>query len=392
MILMTKQVRLGIVGIGNMGNGHLNHIRAGKQSRMMVTAICDSNPEKLTKYPEYKHFTDSKEMIRSGEIDALLVATPHYDHTTIGIDALEQGLHVMVEKPMSVHKADCERLIAAYEKRPRKEQLFACMFNQRSDPKYIKLRELIRSGELGEVRRVNWIITDWFRPESYYSSGGWRATWKGEGGGVLANQCPHNLDLMQWIFGMPNKVRAHCQFGKWHNIETEDAVTAYLEYPNGATGVFITTTGEAPGTNRLEVATERGRVVLEHGKFTWTRNVVPMTEFSRTTTENFSRPETWNVEIPINGGGGQHVEILQDFINVILDGGQLRAPGIEGIHSVELGNAMILSSQLDKTVSLPIDSKVYEAELKKLIANSKFEKKVAAPAAGADDFSKSYGR
>jgi predicted dehydrogenase len=388
---MSKEVRLGIVGIGNMGNGHLTNIRGGKLSRMQVTAICDTEAEKLKKYPDYKHFTDAAAMIRSGEIDAILVATPHYDHTTIGIDALGQGLHVMVEKPLSVHKADCERLIAAFENRPKKEQIFACMFNQRSDPKYIKLRNLIKSGELGEIRRINWIITDWFRSEAYYASGGWRATWKGEGGGVLANQCPHNLDLMQWLFGMPVKVRAHAHFGKFHNIETEDAVTAYLEYGNGATGVFITTTGETPGTNRLEVAAERGRVVIENGKISWTRNVIETTEFSRTTTQSFGRPETWNVEIPTHGDGGQHVTILQNFIDVILDGGELKAPGIEGINSVELGNSMILSSLLDKTVSVPIDGAQYEAELKKLIAGSKFEKK-AGKAASGDDFAASLKR
>lgn len=391
---MSKQVRLGIVGIGNMGNGHLANIRAGKLSRLQVTAICDSNPDQMAKYGDYKHFTDSKAMIRSGEIDAILVATPHYDHTTIGIDALQQGLHVLVEKPLSVHKADCERLIAAYNKRPKKSQIFACMFNQRSDPKYIKLRELIQSGELGEIRRINWIITDWFRSEAYYASGGWRATWKGEGGGVLANQCPHNLDLMQWLFGMPKKVRAHAHFGKWHKIETEDAVTAYLEYPNGATGVFITTTGEAPGTNRLEVAAERGRVVIEGGKISWTRNVQETTAYSRTTTQSFGRPETWNVEIPVHGNGGQHVTILQNFIDVILDGGTLMAPGVEGIHSVELGNSMILSSLLDKTIDLPMSGALYEKHLKKLIAGSKV-KKVApkkGKAGGADDFAKSYAR
>lgn len=389
---MSKNVRLGIVGIGNMGNGHLTNLRGNKLTRVTVNAICDTDPEKMAKYPDYKHFTDSKAMIRSGEIDAILVATPHYDHTIIGIDALEQGLHVMVEKPLSVHKADCERLIAAYDKRPKKTQLFACMFNQRSDPKYIKVRNLIKSGELGEIHRINWIITDWFRSEAYYSSGGWRATWKGEGGGVLANQCPHNLDLMQWLFGMPSKVRAHVHFGKWHNIETEDAVTAYLEYPNGATGVFITTTGEAPGTNRLEIAAERGRVVVEHGKINWTRNVQETTEYSRTTKAAFGRPETWNVEVPVNGSGGQHVEILQDFIDVILDGGELRAPGVEGINSVELGNSMILSGLTDKTVTLPMDSKVYEAELKKLIANSKVKKAEPAKGASADDFAKSYAK
>jgi len=255
------------------------------------------------------------------------------------------------------------------------------MFNQRTDPRYIKLRQLIQSGELGEIRRVNWLITDWFRTEAYYASGGWRATWAGEGGGVLMNQCPHNLDLMQWLFGLPKKVRAHCQFGKFHDIEVEDACTAYLEYANGATGVFITTTGEAPGTNRLEVAAERGRVVVEgSGPLQWIRNVVPTAEFSKTSKGSFSRPETWNVEVPTPGANGQHNEILKNFADAILDGTALIGPAQEGINGVELGNSMLMSSLWDRTVELPLDAAAVEAEYKKLIAKSRHK---AAPAASA---------
>jgi len=384
-------VRLGIVGIGNMGSSHLREILAGKISRLEVAAICDTNPEKLAKFPQVKAFSESAAMIRSGLIDAILICTPHYGHTTIGIDALRQGLHLLVEKPLSVHKADCERLIAAYDKRPKQGQLFAAMFNQRTDPHYIKLRKMIQGGELGEIRRVNWIITDWFRTEAYYASGGWRATWSGEGGGVLANQCPHNLDLMQWLFGLPTKVRGFCQFGKWHDIETEDAVTSYLEYANGATGVFITSTGEAPGTNRLEVAAERGKVVIEGGKITFTRNLTAMGEFSKTTEQAFARPEVWHIDIPVNGHGGQHNEVLQNFADAILDGTELIAPAQDGIRSVELGNAMVLSTLLDQTVTLPLDGALYERELTKLIAGSKFQKKTGKAAAG-DDFSKSYAK
>ena len=381
-------LRLGIVGIGNMGSSHLREILAGKISRLEVSAICDTNHDRLAKFPQVKGFSESAAMIRSGLIDAILICTPHYAHTTIGIDALGQGLHVLVEKPLSVHKADCERLIAAYEKRPKQSQLFGAMFNQRTDPHYIKLRKMIQGGELGEIRRINWIITDWFRTEAYYASGGWRATWSGEGGGVLANQCPHNLDLMQWLFGLPTRVRGFCQFGKFHDIETEDAVTAYLEYANGATGVFITSTGEAPGTNRLEVAAERGKVVVEGGKISFTRNLTAMTEFSKTTDQAFGRPEVWHIEIPVTGHGGQHHEVLQNFTDAVLDGKELIAPAQEGIHSVELGNAMVLSTLLDQTVSLPIDAAQYEAELRKLAANSKFIKKAAAKAPGGDDVAK----
>jgi predicted dehydrogenase len=387
-------VRLGIIGVGGMGSGHLGNILAGKIHRLQITALCDLEPGKYQRYPQFQGFTDSRALIRSGLVDAVLIATPHYFHTTIGIDALEQGLHVLTEKPISVHKADCERLIAAYQRRPRPEQVFAAMFNERTDPHNGKLRELITSGELGEIRRINYLTTDWFRSEAYYASGGWRATWKGEGGGVLTNQCPHRLDLMQWFFGMPAKIRAFCGFGRWHrNIEVEDQVTAYLEYPNGATGVFVTTTGEAPGTNRMEIAAENGRVVMENGRINFTRNLVGTTEFSRTTREAFARPETWNIEIPVNGWGGQHVEVLQNFVDAILDGKPLIAPASEGINSVELANAFIYSSLTDATVALPLDGAAYEKLLMRLIAESKLVKKESgSKLPGADDFAKSFGR
>ncbi|HEY0866896.1 MAG TPA: Gfo/Idh/MocA family oxidoreductase [Fimbriimonas sp.] len=379
---MSNAVRLGIVGLGNMGSDHVRSIPHLK--RVELTAVCDIVPEKLDRY-DAKGFTDSAEMIRSGLVDAVLIATPHYFHTTIGIDALDNGLHVLTEKPISVHKADCQRLIAAHERNP--GQVFAAMFNQRTDPHYQQLRKLVQRGELGEIQRVNWIITDWFRSAAYYASGGWRATWRGEGGGVLLNQCPHNLDLLQWLVGMPSKVRAFCSFGKYHDIEVEDEVTAYLEYPNGATGVFVTTTGEAPGTNRLEIAGDRGRVVLERGQISFSRTTQSVAEFRETTRESFAAPEKWECAIPANGYGGQHREVLQNFVDVILDGGTVVAPAEEGIHSVELANAMLLSTFLDSSVEVPLDAQLYEAQLMKRIESSRFEKKVVEAVV---DMSKSW--
>ncbi len=381
-----KSVRLGLIGAGSMGRNHAQNILDGKISRLTLAAVCDPNPSALEAYPKLPGYLDPEKLIASGTVDAVLIATPHYAHTTVGIAALQAGLHVLVEKPISVHKADCERFIAAHTD---PKLVFAAMFNQRTDPFYLKLRSLITSGELGEIRRINWIITNWFRTEAYYASGGWRATWDGEGGGVLLNQCPHNLDLLQWLFGLPEKVRAFCALGKYHNIEVEDDVTAYLEYANGATGVFITSTGESPGTNRLEVTTERGRIVIEDDRFLWTRNEIPTAEFSRTTAERFANPPTWEVNIPLSGHGGQHNEVMQNFTDAILDGKPLIAPAAEGIHSVELANAMLLSSLTASTVSLPIDSVTYEGLLKKMIAESRFVKGVSTPIS-TDDFSKSF--
>jgi predicted dehydrogenase len=269
--------------------------------------------------------------------------------------------------------------------------VFAVMFNQRTDPFYQRIRQLVQSGELGEIRRVNWIITDWFRTAAYYASSQWRATWAGEGGGVLLNQCPHNLDLIQWIFGLPVRVRAFCRCGRYHEVEVEDDVTAYLEFANGATGVFITSTGEAPGTNRLEITAEGGRVVYEDDQIRCLRNTVPMSEFSRTSPEAFARPETVPGLITAPGHGGQHQEILQNFTEAILDGAPLIAPAAEGIHSVELANAMLLSGWLDRTVDLPIDAAHYEQLLQQRIQESKFQKKATVSVA-ATDFAKSFGR
>ncbi len=382
-----NQVRLGIVGVGVIGTMHAQNLLGGKIPRMTLGALADTDPEALAKFPALKGFPNAGAMLASGMVDAVLVATPHYAHTTVGIQALQAGLHLMVEKPISVHRADCERLIGAWTNPSLK---FAAMFNQRTDPHYIKLRQLVQSGEFGAIRRLNWIITNWFRPEIYYASGGWRATWAGEGGGVLLNQCPHNLDLFQWMFGMPNRVRAFCRFGQHHEIEVEDEVTAYLEYASGATGVFITSTSEAPGTNRLEITADRGRVVLEHGKISFTRNEVPTPEFSRTTPNKFGSPPTWSIDIPVQGNGGQHVEILKNFADAILDGAPLIAPAQEGIHSVELANAMLLSTWDDAPIQLPIDGARYEAALKQRIASSTFQKKTVK--AAAEDVAASFNR
>jgi predicted dehydrogenase len=370
-----KKVRLGIIGIGNMGSAHVRTINAGKVEGMEVGAVCDTNPSRKDLFPEIPFFDNASDLIKSDKVDAVLVATPHYDHTTFGIETLQAGKHLLVEKPISVHKEDCEKLIAAHTD---KSVIFSAMFNQRTDPRYQKLKKLITNGQLGEIHRVVWNITDWFRTRSYYASGGWRATWKGEGGGVLLNQCPHQLDLWQWLFGMPDKLRAFCSIGRYHDIEVEDDVTCYMEYASGCKGVFITTTGEAPGTNRLEITAENGRVVIDGTKegIFWDRNEVPMTEWNNTAEGGFSKPDTWQIHISTPGGAGpQHQGILKNFANAILKGEALMAPAEEGIHSVELANAMLYSGFQDKTVTFPLDAAAYAAQLKEKIATSTFEKK-----------------
>jgi predicted dehydrogenase len=379
-------VRLGIVGIGAMGSVHAQNIVDGKVPRCKLAAVCDPKAERLHRFSSAEGFLSVDEFLRSSEADAVLIATPHYSHTTIGIEALRTGRHVLVEKPISVHKADAERLITV---RRDSDQVFAAMFNQRTDPFFLKLRQLVQSGDLGAIRRVHWTITNWFRTEAYYQSSDWRATWAGEGGGVLLNQCPHNLDLFQWIFGMPSSVRAFCHFGRYHDIEVEDDVTAYLEYPNGMTAIFSASTGEAPGTNRLEVAAERGKVVIENDQFLFTRNEVPMGEFSRTDPGRFSAPATWDIRVPIEGHGTQHNGILANFVAAILDKVPLIAPAPEGIFSLELANSFLLSSLENRSVQLPLDGGLFEKHLRKLITSSNRQKpKVVREA--SDDMTKSF--
>jgi predicted dehydrogenase len=383
-----NSIRLGIIGMGNMGKFHADYLLAGKVKRAELTAVCSTSPSKLEKYKALKIFDDAGQLIRSGAVDAVVIATPHPQHPAQAIAAFEAGLHVMVEKPIASHKADAERLIAAARKN--RKLVFAAMFQFRTEPRYLKIQKLIQGGELGEIVRINWIITDWFRTEAYYASGGWRATWKGEGGGVLLNQCLHQLDTLQWLVGMPARVRGFCQIGRYHDIEVEDNVTIVLEWPNRASGVFVSSTGEVPGTNRFEICGTRGKVVLENNQLAFTRNDADMIQFSKSAQSGFAKPEVWNVEIPFENAAAPHATLMQNFTDAILDGAPLMVPGEEGIHSVELANVMLYSSLINQTVDLPMDSAAFEKKLQELIAGSRVEKKVVS--VSADDFTKSFHR
>ena len=382
------KVRIGIIGLGNIGQIHVNNLLESKVPRGVLTAVGDAFPDKLPEYEAkgLKTFDSGEALIGSGEIDALIVATPHFQHTTLGIAALEAGLHVMVEKPISAHKADAERLIAAANARP--ELTFSSMFQMRVEPRYQKLRKLVRDGELGDLIRVIWIMTDWFRAEAYYQSSDWRATWKGEGGGVLLNQCLHQLDALQWIVGMPSKVQSHVGIGRHHDIEVEDDVTCYMEYANGANGAFITSTGETPGSNRFEIAGTKGRALLENDRLIVTRNEVASDEWSRTSKIGFKQPESTVEEIPIPGADNAHAQLIANFVNAILDGEALIAPGASGIGSVELANVMVYSGLLGQAVDLPMDSAAWESKLNELIASSTHVKKTVE--VSNEDFSASF--
>jgi predicted dehydrogenase len=373
-----ENVRIGIIGIGNMGSAHAVYLSKGEVPGAELTAVCDSDSERLKWAQEnlgenVETYENADSLFASNRIDAVIIATPHYDHSPLAIKAFENELHVLCEKPAGVYTKQVREMNEAAEK---SDKVFSMMFNQRTNPLYQKLRELVQSGELGEIKRTNWIITNWYRPQSYYDSGGWRATWAGEGGGVLLNQDPHQLDLWQWTCGMmPKRVRAFCGFGKYHDIEVEDDVTAYVEYENGAPGIFVTSTGDAPGTNRYEISGDRGKLVIEDGKLTFWRLRQSEREFNREYKGGFGAPECWKIDIPIKGKATDHKGVTTNWIDAIRNGTKLLAPGVEGIKGLALSNAMHLSAWTDDWVNLPIDEDLYYSKLQDKINNSNFKKK-----------------
>ena len=367
------KVRLGIIGVGNMGSGHAANILAGKCPEIELTAVADRREARRQwakdTLPEGTAiFEEGSDLIQSGLCDAVHICTPHYQHPTLAMEAFAAGLHVMCEKPAGVYTKAVREMNEAAEK---SGKVFAMMFNQRTNCVYRKMHEMVHSGQLGELKRVNWIITDWYRTQIYYDSGDWRATWEGEGGGVLLNQCPHQLDLLQWICGLPKTVQAFCQEGKWHDIEVEDDVTAYLQFANGATGVFVTTTGDAPGTNRFEVTGTLGKLVCENDKLTFWKLAQDEREFCRTATEGFAQPQCQQVEVETDGENLQHVGVLNAFAGKILHGTPLVAEGTEGLGGLTLSNAMHLSSWLGRAVDIPFDEELFLSELNKRRATSR---------------------
>ena len=374
-----EKVKLGIIGLGNMGAGHANSVIDGKCPEITLAAVADINPDRLqwgqeNLKGEITYFDDAIKMLDSGLIDACMVSVPHYDHPKLAIECMKRGIHVRVEKPAGVYKNQGKEMNEEADRHP--EVVFGMMFNQRTNCVYRKLHELVHSGEYGEIRRINWIITDWYRPGIYYESGNWRATWAGEGGGVLLNQCPHQLDMWQWLCGMPKKVQSFLHYGKWHDIEVEDDATVYMEYENGATGVFVTSTGDAHGTNRLEIQMDRAKLVVENNKLILEEYEMTEQEFSRTNTIPFNTVKSTVSEVETDGENPQHVGVLNAWADAILRGGKLVADGREGVNGLRLSNAIHLSSFLGKAVEIPFDEDLFYDELMKRVATSKLKTNV----------------
>ena len=387
------RVRTAVIGLGIMGSNHL--VDLTQLGNTQLVAVCDIDKARADQAAEEYQvpaFYDYHDLLDKADLDAVIIATPHYFHTPISIDSLERGIHVLTEKPLAVHVKDGQKMIAAYEKAHHKHPnlVFGIMFQQRTHGFWRKGKELIEQGVLGRLVRASWIITDWFRTQTYYNNGGWRATWKGEGGGVLLNQCPHNLDIYTWFFGLPKRVAGFASIGKYHHIEVEDEVTGYFEHENGMVGHFITTTAESPGSNRLEIVGENGRLVFEDGRLTLTRNQSSMLEFIQTSPGAFDKVECQSEEVPYpetNEPG--HARVTEAFANAVLHGSPLIAQALEGINSLTLGNSIMLSQFLGRPVELPFDADLYEAHLQELIKTSQFQKEVKEGPVG--DINKSFG-
>ena len=385
-----KKIKLGIIGFGNMGTAHAKSVLKGKCPDFELVAIADINPERLKWCKEnlssdIECFDTAEDMLKADIIDACIISVPHYDHPKYAIMCLEKNINVMVEKPVGVYTKQVREMNAAADK---SNAVFGVMFNQRTNHIYRKMKELVDSGNYGQIRRTNWIITNWYRPQAYFDSGNWRATWSGEGGGVLLNQCPHQLDLWQWICGMPKKIQANLLYGKWHDIEVEDDVTAYAEYENGATGVFITSTGDACGTNRFEIQLDRAKLIAENDKLELVEFEMPEPEFSKINKDPFGQIKTKTVDVETDGKNEQHIGVINAWGGAILRGEPLVADAREGINGLMLSNAMHLSSFLGEAVELPIDEELYFEELMKRVKSSKKKTNVNAVFA---DTSSTYG-
>jgi predicted dehydrogenase len=393
MMRMTEKVKLGIIGYGAEGGMYASFFKNNDErlnDNIELAAICDNDPAKKAKvaadFPELPFFDNYMDLLESGTVNAIVTTVPHYDHCVIGIDALKRGIHLLGEKPAGVYTKDVERLIAAADENP--ETTFAIFFNQRTNPLYRRVKQLMDEKAIGDLQRATWIITTWWRPQGYYNQSAWRATWGGEGGGVLVNQAPHQLDLLQWICGKPEKVYAKLQYGAGRNIVVENEVNALLDFGNGATGSFITCTNDIVGTDRFEIFGTKGKIIVEDSKKLIVKQLtapeaelsenmdmqdvmklfmgqINMADYVTVTEEEFETPQ-----------GLQHISVLNNFADHVVKGEPLLANGREGINGVTLANAMHLSSWLDKEVDYNVDGDLYLAELNKRIAEEgKFETK-----------------
>ncbi|MBU3005212.1 Gfo/Idh/MocA family protein [Paraglaciecola arctica] len=366
-----SDLRLGVIGLGNIGQQHIQHIQSGAVEHCVITALASRSESQLAATIDAKHFTDYRDLIDSNLCDAVLIATPTMSHLEMGLYALSKGLHVLMEKPLGLSVAQGQKLLAAAGQ----NSVFALMLNQRVAPVFAKMKNIMDSGDLGELQRTHWTMTNWFRPEVYFQVSDWRATWHGEGGGLLLNQCIHNIDIFQWLTGMPVSVQGFCGFGKYHNIEVEDEATAYFEYANGATGVFVGSTGEAPGVNQLDIVGDKGMLSFDGQRLVLTENSPSTSRYNCETKDMFGQPSSKKFDITPNESANQHAIVINNFIQAILNSEELIAPAKQGIDSLSIANAILWSAWSGKPITFPLDANAYQTELNKRLDSSVLRKK-----------------
>lgn len=357
-------VRFGVIGTGNIGAQHIELLRSGAIADAVLVATASRQGKPVD--AAIPHFRDHVRMFAEASLDAVLIATPTQSHVEIALAALEQGLHVLMEKPIAMSVGQAERLLAQVKP----DTQFAVMLNQRFHPVYRRIKSMLEADAIGELQRLNWIMTAWYRPDIYYRVSSWRGTWPGEGGGLLINQCIHNLDVLQWLVGLPRSVHARVDFGRFHDLDVEDAVTALLNFDNGASGVLVAASGEAPGVNRLELVGDRGSIVSEGNEIVLKTSSESVAEHCRTTRQMFGMPEFSTEVFADFPDVNQHAAVLENFVAAITGRQALLTSGTEGLGSLQLANAMLLSAWTEGTVQLPLDSTAYETLLAGRIAGS----------------------
>lgn len=359
-------MRFGVVGYGNIGQAHVATLTGDAVERARLTGVVSGSDTPLP--PGVTRYATLEDMLSADATDVVLIATPTMTHPNLGMAALAAGRHLVMEKPVAMSALQARRLIEAV---PDGVQA-AVMLNQRYHPVYREIKNIVSAGDLGRVVRFNWIMTGWYRPDVYFLVSSWRGTWPGEGGGALLNQCIHNLDVLQWVLGLPESVVADVRFGKFHEIDVEDEVTAMLSYADGATGVVVASTGEAPGINRLDIVGDRGTLSFDGERLSVEISQQSVSEHCASTHEMFGVPEFVKQEVPVRAELNQHACVLQDVVDAVLDGSTLATPLAEGVGSVELANAMLLSAWEERRVSLPLDAEHYQSGLDARVAASGF--------------------
>src|SRR3979411_3327211 len=334
-------VRFAVIGVGaNVFNMHDPALRS---NNVEIVGVCDINVEAAERQAERlgcPYFADHRELLAATRPDAVAVLAPHPFHAALAIDCLNAGAPLLVEKPIAVHVAEADRMIAAAAQADR---LLAVNLQHRTRGEIRTARKLLESGRLGQIQRVE-MVAIWTRTASYYAQAGWRGTWQGEGGGVLMNQSPHSLDLICHLVGQPSRVVAWNRT-LFHAIETEDTSLSLLEWPNGALGTLLVTTAQAGEPERLEIAGTRGILQLGRGGVHFVEADQDLRDFLKTSPEPFGKPIFRDQDVVLEPGGGDHTDVYANFLEAIRSGAPLVADGAGGRLSLELANALIYSSQ-----------------------------------------------